>query len=98
MLLPGDKTLCEVGAELHPSLVTVPVKDDVGGRSQGLSPVLAHRRIREGAERAVKQDLSAARITLPEHFRVELTYRSHRDAYTKGFYPGAERVDAMTWA
>ena len=71
---------------------------DVGGRSQGLSPVLAHRRIREGAERAVKQDLSAARITLPEHFRVELTYKSHRDAYTKGFYPGAERVDAMTLA
>ena len=98
VLLTGDKTLCEVGAELHPSLVTVPVKDDVGGRSQGLSPVLAHRRIREGAERAVKQDLSAARITLPEHFRVELTYRSHRDAYTKGFYPGAERVDAMTLA
>ena len=98
VLLTGDKTLCEVGAELHPSLVTVPVKDDVGGRSQGLSPVLAHRRIREGAERAVKQDLSAARITLPEHFRVELTYKSHRDAYTKGFYPGAERVDAMTLA
>lgn len=63
VLLTGDKTLCEVGAE-----------------------------------RAVKQDLSAARITLPEHFRVELTYRSHRDAYTKGFYPGAERVDAMTLA
>lgn len=63
VLLTGDKTLCEVGAE-----------------------------------RAVKQDLSAARITLPEHFRVELTYKSHRDAYTKGFYPGAERVDAMTLA
>ena len=47
---------------------------------------------------AWKQDLSAARITLPEHFRVELTYKSHRDAYTKGFYPGAERVDAMTLA
>lgn len=86
------------GRSCTPPWVTVPVKDDVGGRSQGLSPVLAHRRIREGAERAVKQDLSAARITLPEHFRVELTYRSHRDAYTKGFYPGAERVDAMTLA
>ena len=98
VLLTGDKTLCEVGAELHPSLVTVPVKDDVGGRSQGFSPTLACRLIREGAERAVKQDLSAARITLPEHFRVELTYKSHRDAYTKGFYPGAERVDAMTLA
>ena len=30
VLLTGDKTLCEVGAELHPPLVTVPVKDDVG--------------------------------------------------------------------
>ena len=59
------------GRSCTPPSVTVPVKDDVGGRSQGLSPVLAHRRIREGAERAVKQDLSAARITLPEHFRVD---------------------------
>ncbi len=98
VFLAGDRALCEVGKTLHPSLVTVPVKEDVGGRSQGLSPALAHRLIREGAERALRQDLAAARITLPEHFRVELTYKSHRDAYTKGFYPGAERVDAVTLA
>lgn len=98
VFLAGDRALCEAGKTLHPSLVTVPVKEDVGGRSQGLSPALAHRLIREGAERALRQDLAAARITLPEHFRVELTYKSHRDAYTKGFYPGAERVDAVTLA
>lgn len=98
VFLAGDRALCEVGKTLHPSLVTVPVKEDVGGRSQGLSPALAHQLIREGAERALRQDLAAARITLPEHFRVELTYKSHRDAYTKGFYPGAERVDAVTLA
>ena len=98
VFLAGDRALCEAGKTLHPSLVTVPVKEDVGGRSQGLSPALAHRLIREGAERALRQDLTAARITLPEHFRVELTYKSHRDAYTKGFYPGAERVDAVTLA
>ncbi|MFQ7855569.1 MAG: M55 family metallopeptidase [Flavonifractor plautii] len=90
VLLTGDKTLCEVGAELHPSLVTVPVKDDVGGRSQGLSPVLAHRRIREG-----RAGSEAGLVRRPYHpagaFPVELTYKSHRDAYTKGFYPGAER-------
>ena len=98
VFLAGDRALCETGKTLHPGLVTVPVKEDVGGRSQGLSPVLAHRLIREGAERALRQDLAAARITLPEHFRVELTYKSHRDAYTRGFYPGAERVDAVTLA
>ena len=98
VFLAGDRALCEAGRTLHPSLVTVPVKEDVGGRSQGLSPALAHRLIREGVERALRQDLAAARITLPEHFRVELTYKSHRDAYTKGFYPGAERVDAVTLA
>ena len=98
VFLAGDRALCEVGKTLHPSLVTVPVKEDVGGRSQGLNPALAHRLIRDGVERALRQDLTAARITLPEHFRVELTYKSHRDAYTKGFYPGAERVDAVTLA
>ena len=98
VFLSGDRALCETGGALHPSLVTVPVKEDVGGRSQGLSPALARRLIREGAERALRQDLAAARIALPEHFRVELTYKSHRDAYTKGFYPGAERVNAVTLA
>lgn len=98
VLLTGDGALCEASQPLHPGLVTVPVKWDVGGRSEGLSPVLAQRRIREGAQRALQQDLAAARITLPSHFRLELTYKDHADAYTKGFYPGAERVDATTLA
>lgn len=96
VLLTGDKLLCEKGAKLYPGLVTVPVKEDIGGRSQGLSTKLACRLIREGAEKALKQDLSKAKITLPERFCVEICYKDHCVAYTKSFYPGAKQVDPMT--
>lgn len=96
VLLTGDKLLCENGVKLHPSLVTVPVKEDIGGRSQGLSPKLACKLIREGAEKALKQDLSTAKITLPEHFKVELCYKDHNIAYAKSFYPGASQINPTT--
>ena len=98
VLLTGDRALCEAGRALHPGLVTAAVKDDVGGRSEGLSPAKAQALIRQGAEQALRQDLAAAKIALPPHFRVELTYKDHKVAYAKGFYPGAEQVDPCTIA
>lgn len=92
IFLTGDKELCENGKKYHPNLMTVAVKDDVGGRSQGLSPALAHRMIKETAEKAFRQDLKASKITLPKHFRVELAYKNHNKAYSRSFYPGATLV------
>lgn len=96
VLLTGDKELCETSTKYHPSLLTVAVKDDTGGRTQGLSSPLACRLIREEAEKALKQDLSKAKITLPEHFKVELTYKDHNKAYAKSFYPGASLLNPTT--
>ena len=98
VLLTGDLALCEAGKGLHPGLVTAPVKHDVGGRSQGLNGPAAHKLIREAAERALKQDLNAAKIQLPKHFRAELVYKDHAMAYQKSFYPGAELVGPCTIA
>ena len=89
VLLTGDRLLCEASADLHPALKTVAVKDDVGGRSAGMSTPAACAAIRAAAEAALRQDLGAAKITLPDRFRVELTYKDHAKAYSKGFYPGA---------
>lgn len=89
VLLTGDRQLCENSAKYHPSLMTVAVKDDIGGRTQGLASPLACRLIKETAEKALQQDLDAAKITLPEHFEVEITYKDHNKAYAKSFYPGA---------
>lgn len=90
VLLTGDKQLCEIGRKYHPGLKTVAVKEDIGGRTRGLSPALACRMIKEAAQKALNQDLNAAKIRLPEYFNVELTYKDHTKAYAASFYPGAK--------
>lgn len=96
VLLTGDKELCDISGNYHPNLVTVPVKEDIGGRSEGLSSELACRLIKESAEKALKQDLTKSKITLPEHFEIEICYKDHTMARAKSFYPGAEQVDPYT--
>ncbi|HBA63008.1 MAG TPA: peptidase [Lachnospiraceae bacterium] len=89
VLLTGDKELCDTGKKNYPGLVTVAVKEGTGGRSKGISPSLACKKIRSAAAEALQQDLNRAKITLPESFHIELTYKDHAKAYTKSFYPGA---------
>lgn len=96
VLLTGDKTLCENSLQYHPNLMTVAVKDDFGGHTQGLSTKLACSKIRETAEAALKQDLTHAKITLPEYFEVEITFKDHCNAVRKSYYPGAVLLNPTT--
>lgn len=96
VLLTGDKALCEFGKEFCPDLTTVAVKEDVGGRSQLLSPALVKRRIREAATQALQGNLKQCLIDLPEYFEVEVTYRDHNIAYSRSFYPGASLINPTT--
>ena len=98
VLLTGDKTLCEQSQPLHPKLLTVAVKDDFGGHNQGLSTKLACKKIREAAEAACKQELSGAKITLPDHFAVQITFKDHCKAVRSSYYPGAQLVNPTTIA
>lgn len=98
VLLTGDKTLCEQSQPLHPKLLTVAVKDDFGGHNQGLSAKLACKKIREAAEAACKQELSGAKITLPDHFAVQITFKDHCKAVRSSYYPGAQLVNPTTIA
>ena len=98
VLLTGDKTLCEQSQPLHPKLLTVAVKDDFGGHSQGLSAKLACKKIREAAEAACKQELSGAKIALPDHFAVQITFKDHCKAVRSSYYPGAQLVNPTTIA
>ena len=98
VLLTGDRALCETAANYHPGIVTVPVKDDIGGRNKGLSSELACRLIEEGARKSLEQDLEKAKITLPEHFDVELCFKDHTLAKTASYYPGVTQKDPYTVA
>ncbi len=94
VLLSGDKMLCEDENELHPSLLTVPTKDGSGSLTRNYSPDLVVENIRNAAEKAVRQDLQAAKIKLPEHFKVEIFFKEHTYAEKVSYFPGVKRETA----
>ncbi|MFM8319290.1 MAG: M55 family metallopeptidase [Chloroflexota bacterium] len=95
VFLSGDQGICSHAAALHPNLVSVAVKHGVGDSTVSLHPDVAVELIREGMEAAVR---SAGRchVTLPEHFMLDVHYRSHIKAYQCGFFPGAVQLDDTT--
>lgn len=96
VMLAGDKMLCEDSAPLHPLLKTVAVKDGFGGATRSLHPQLACEMIKQTAEQALKQDLSKALCTVPEHFTVEICYKEHKDAVKYSYFPGFKALDDNT--
>ena len=96
VLLAGDKMLTEDSKGIHPKLKTVAVKDGFGAMSRGLHPKVACDKIRAAAEEGLKQDLSDAVPTLPDHFVFELSYKEHKVAAKMSAYPGCKLVDDLT--
>ena len=96
VLLSGDQMLLDDSKDLHPMLQTVPTKVGEGGMVRCTHPKVTCNRIREAAKAALEQDLSKARITLPEHFVFEVSFKEHKFAARASNYPGCVRVDDRT--
>ena len=96
VLLAGDKMLTEDSKGIHPKLKTVAVKDGFGAMIRCLPPKVACDKIRVAAEEGLKQDLSDAVPTLPDHFVFELSYKEHKVAAKMSAYPGCKLVDDLT--
>ncbi|MCL2497529.1 MAG: M55 family metallopeptidase [Symbiobacteriaceae bacterium] len=98
VFLAGDKMLCEDYADLHPKLITVAVKDGIGGATFNRSVEATIPEIRAQSEKALRQDLTTAKITLPEKFEVKITYKEHVTAERSSHYPGVTKLDDVTVA
>ena len=96
VFLSGDKMLTEDSRALHPGLHTVAVKDGFGGMTRSLHPKVACDQIRHQGEVSLRQELAKAKITLPEHFVFEVSYKEHVDAVRRSFYPGFRLTDDCT--
>lgn len=96
VFLSGDKMLTEDSQAMHPCLKTVAVKDGYGGYTRCKQPDYACDLIREGAEIALKQDLTNALCPIPEHFVFEISYKEHTNAARNSYYPGFTMVDSYT--
>jgi D-amino peptidase len=91
VFLSGDKTLCEDEADLHPSLVAVPVKRGVGGATYCRSVEDTLPEIRAQSERSLRQDLGAAKISLPDNFEVEIHFNAHSHAEKVSHFPDVRK-------
>ena len=96
VFLSGDRMLTEDSQGIHPCLKTVAVKDGYGGYTRCKQPDYACDLIREGAEAALKQDLTNALCKLPEHFVFEVSYKEHPQAAKYANYPGFKQISAHT--
>ena len=96
VFLSGDQMLTEDSQGIHPRLKTVAVKDGYGGFTRCKQPDYACDLLRDGAEAALRQDLTDAMCKLPEHFVFEVSYKEHTDAARYANYPGFTLVNTYT--
>lgn len=96
--LSGDRGLCENARRINQHIGTVAVKEGVGAATVNIHPDLAVELIEGQVEQSLGGDRSAALVKLPERFRLEIGYASHKDAYAASFYPGAKALSPDTLA
>jgi len=92
VFLAGDKMLCDDYEDLHPALVSVAVKDGIGGAVFCRSIEATIPEIRNKSEQALRRDLNAAKITLPQSFNVEVSFKEQIHAEKVSHFPGVKKL------
>lgn len=86
----GDVGLTEEIKAVNENIVTLPIKEGIGGATVSISPKLAISETKRLVEEAMKVDRDSIKIELPKQFNVEIIYRDHTRAYRNSFYPRAK--------
>jgi len=89
-LVTGDKGLCEWMRAINPHIETVAVSEGRGRGSISIHPNKALHLIREAACRAMQKNPADCMFPLPEHFKVEISFKDHFRA--KNAYPGVKQT------
>jgi len=92
VFLSGDKAICDDSANLHPKLVTCTVKEGIGGMTINYSPEDTLKSIKALTEKALRQDLKRALVTLPDNFDAELYFKRHVQAEKASYFPGVTMI------
>jgi D-amino peptidase len=89
IFVSGDDGVCEEATSLIPNITTLAVKKGIGNATINIHPHLAVEKIRDSVQRALGEDVSKFRLTMPAKFAVEISYKDHALARKASFYPGA---------
>ena len=98
VFVAGDEALCAEVSELNPNIRTAAMLRGIGGSTLGLHPAEAEDLIRSEVESALRGDLAACAVALPDPMELRIRYRAAEPAYAAGFFPGCRRVDDLTVA
>ncbi len=99
LMITGDTGVCEAAKRISPHIYTVPVNTGCGNGSISIHPAEAVRRIRDTAEKAVREGLRSPErfhVDLPNKFDVEVEYRLHSLARRASFYPEVRQIGPRT--
>lgn len=94
VFVSGDKGLCSEVKRVNNNIITLGVKDGIGGSTINMNPDLAVELIEKEVEKALTRDLKLGEIRLPERFKVEICFAKHADAYKASFYPGMKEMSS----
>ena len=95
LMVAGDLGVCEQAKRLNPNIYTVPVQQGRGNGTVSIHPAEAVRRIRETAEKAVREGIANPdkfKIEMPNKFDVEVEFVKHNMARRASFYPGVRQT------
>jgi D-amino peptidase len=96
VFISGDAGICQEAHNLIPNIHSVAVMQGMGSSTISIHPQLAVERIRSGVETALKGDVNKCLVKVPDHFSVEIRYKSHANAYHMSFYPGVALKEPHT--
>ena len=87
-LVTGDQGLCDWMKAINPNIETVAVSEGHGRGSISIHPNKALRLIREAATRAMRKDAADCMFPLPDHFKIEISFKDHYRAKNGSSYLG----------
>lgn len=94
VFLSGDEGLCKEVDAINENIRTVAVKKGIGNSVISIHPQLAIKKIKEGVESVLKEDINKCKINLPGHFKLELSFKDHAKAFKTSFYPGVKQISS----
>jgi len=89
--LSGDEGICADARALVPGLATVETLKGVGAATISFVPAAARAAIREGVEKALRDEAQWAVPRIPERIEIVIEFSNPVDAYRASWYPGVRR-------
>jgi D-amino peptidase len=95
VFLSGDQQMCDLATKAIPGLVTAAVKTGTGASTVNLHPNFAVEMIRTRVQQALQEIPVRNTDTMPDSFKVTISYKNPKDAYKASFFPGARLISPV---